>query len=183
MMYVFLGAAVCLCAPTLTLVLGWTYPTLGRPGTGFLVDLGGVSLAGQLNLLAFVCYELLVGIFWPSMMKLRAKHVPDEVRATVINIFRMPVNLFVCLVLFKSGVLSVQVMFILCAAMNVVAAVALRWVAASSGPEYQRQKRTSNELSQSSSRPSSFHNVIIFISSYFFSLRVSSAIGFKNQLF
>ena len=146
MMYVFLGAAVCLCAPTLTLVLGWTYPTLGRPGTGFLVDLGGVSLAGQLNLLAFVCYELLVGIFWPSMMKLRAKHVPDEVRATVINTFRMPVNLFVCLVLFKSGVLSVQVMFILCAAMNVVAAVALRWVAATSGPEYQRGNMSETDI-------------------------------------
>lgn len=40
-----------------------------------------------------------VGIFWPSMMKMRSDYVPEELRATIINIFRVPLNLFVCVVL------------------------------------------------------------------------------------
>ena len=33
------------------------------------------------------------------MMKMRSQHVPEEMRATIINFFRIPLNLFVCLVL------------------------------------------------------------------------------------
>jgi hypothetical protein len=33
------------------------------------------------------------------MMKLRSDYVPEELRATIINIFRIPLNLFVCVVL------------------------------------------------------------------------------------
>lgn len=47
----------------------------------------------------FCIFEVAVGIFWPSMMKMRATYVPDELRATIINLFRIPLNLFVCLVL------------------------------------------------------------------------------------
>lgn len=35
------------------------------------------------------------------MMALRAHYVPEELRATIINIFRIPLNLFVCVVLYK----------------------------------------------------------------------------------
>jgi hypothetical protein len=40
-----------------------------------------------------------VGVFWPSMMKMRSDYVPEELRATIINVFRIPLNLFVCIVL------------------------------------------------------------------------------------
>lgn len=33
------------------------------------------------------------------MMKMRAEYVPEECRATIINFFRIPLNLFVCVVL------------------------------------------------------------------------------------
>ena len=45
--------------------------------------------------------QLLVGIFWPSMMKLRSQYVPEGIRATTLNLFRVPLNLFVCLVLYN----------------------------------------------------------------------------------
>ena len=46
-------------------------------------------------------FEFCVGLFWPSMMKMRAAHVPEEMRATIINFFRIPLNLFVCVVLYN----------------------------------------------------------------------------------
>ena len=45
--------------------------------------------------------QMLVGIFWPSMMKLRSQYVPEGIRATTLNLFRVPLNLFVCLVLYN----------------------------------------------------------------------------------
>lgn len=48
-----------------------------------------------------IAMQLLVGIFWPSMMKLRSQYVPESIRATTLNLFRVPLNLFVCLVLYN----------------------------------------------------------------------------------
>jgi hypothetical protein len=45
--------------------------------------------------------KVLVGIFWPSMMKLRSQYVPEDLRATILNLFRVPLNLFVCVVLYN----------------------------------------------------------------------------------
>ena len=45
--------------------------------------------------------QVLIGLFWPSMMALRARYVPEEQRSTIINIFRIPLNTFVCLILWK----------------------------------------------------------------------------------
>lgn len=46
-----------------------------------------------------------MGLFWPSMMKMRSQHVPEGARATIINFFRIPLNLFVCIVLYNVSVL------------------------------------------------------------------------------
>lgn len=59
----------------------------------------GISLQGKIQLAAFCGFEFCVGLFWPSMMKMRAQYVLEEMRATIINFFRFPLNLFVCLVL------------------------------------------------------------------------------------
>jgi hypothetical protein len=53
------------------------------------------------QLVAFCVFEVVIGLFWPSMMTLRAAYVPEEERATIINIFRIPLNLFVCIILWK----------------------------------------------------------------------------------
>jgi len=58
-----------------------------------------ITFKGKVQLLAFCLFELCVGIFWPSMMTMRANYVPEELRATIINIFRIPLNAFVCVVL------------------------------------------------------------------------------------
>ena len=56
-----------------------------------------------------VAMQLLVGIFWPSMMKLRSQYVPESIRATTLNLFRVPLNLFVCLVLYNVRVSTPEV--------------------------------------------------------------------------
>eukprot|EP00879_Flechtneria_rotunda_P008042 GHRR01008424.1.p1 GENE.GHRR01008424.1~~GHRR01008424.1.p1 ORF type:complete len:429 (+),score=91.74 GHRR01008424.1:173-1459(+) len=65
-----------------------------------------ITLKGQIQLLAFCVFELCVGIFWPSMMSMRANYVPEELRATIINMFRVPLNAFVCVVLGNVSILG-----------------------------------------------------------------------------
>jgi hypothetical protein len=73
--------------------------------TSFLVpssDKGnGISFAGSLQLLGFCTFESCVGIFWPSIMKMRSQYIPEEARSTIMNFFRIPLNLFVCVVLYN----------------------------------------------------------------------------------
>ena len=76
--------------------------------------MGGISLQGKVQLLAFCLFEGCVGVFWPSMMALRARFVPEELRSTIINIFRIPLNLFVCLILYEVSSFPLSVMFGLC---------------------------------------------------------------------
>lgn len=71
-----------------------------------ILYIAGITFKGQLQLVAFCLFEFAVGVFWPSMMKMRSQHVPEEMRATVINLFRIPLNLFVCVVLYNVSPLS-----------------------------------------------------------------------------
>jgi hypothetical protein len=78
--------------------------TLDAAGTQAAADAGGtkqLQLSGMVQLVAFCIFEVLIGMFWPSMMTLRAKYVPEQQRSTIINVFRIPLNLFVCLILWK----------------------------------------------------------------------------------
>eukprot|EP00197_Chlamydomonas_leiostraca_P000546 CAMPEP_0202886740 /NCGR_PEP_ID=MMETSP1391-20130828/42328_1 /ASSEMBLY_ACC=CAM_ASM_000867 /TAXON_ID=1034604 /ORGANISM="Chlamydomonas leiostraca, Strain SAG 11-49" /LENGTH=483 /DNA_ID=CAMNT_0049570015 /DNA_START=113 /DNA_END=1564 /DNA_ORIENTATION=+ len=77
-------------------------------------DAPGITTEGKIQLLAFCVFEGCVGIFWPSMMALRAHYVPEEMRSTIINIFRIPLNLFVCVILYKVSHFPLSVMFGLC---------------------------------------------------------------------
>ena len=52
-----------------------------------------------LILLAFCVFELCCGVYFPSMGVQRGKYIPEEVRATMMNIFRVGLNLVVVLVL------------------------------------------------------------------------------------
>ncbi|KAG2555272.1 hypothetical protein PVAP13_9KG566200 [Panicum virgatum] len=62
---------------------------------------GSISFGGCLQLLGFCTFEACVGIFWPSIMKMRSQYIPEEARSTIMNFFRIPLNLFVCVVLYN----------------------------------------------------------------------------------
>lgn len=125
MQHVYLVAAVALSVPALVSALD---AVLGR---GWLAEEGGaeevgMDLRGQLQYLAFNVFEACVGIFWPSMMKLRSQYVPEELRSTVMNVFRIPLNLFVCVILFNVQLFPIWFMFGLCCAFLLMASVAQR---------------------------------------------------------
>lgn len=76
------------------------------------------------RLLAFCVFELCCGIYFPSMGVMRGKYVPEEVRATMMNIFRVGLNLVVVLVLTNVDKLKKGSVFLLCSFVLAVAALA-----------------------------------------------------------
>lgn len=42
--------------------------------------------------LAFLLFELTVGMFYPSYGSIKSQNIPEEVRSGVMNIFRIPLN-------------------------------------------------------------------------------------------
>ena len=103
MQYVFLASAASLSLPILVNMLPFPQ-TAGN----------SITLEGQIIMLGFLVFEGLVGIFWPSMMKMRATYVPEEIRSTVMNCFRIPLNLFVCIVLYNVALFPLSAMFAMC---------------------------------------------------------------------
>lgn len=74
----------------------------------------GISFEGKIQMVAFLVFEFMVGIFWPSMMTMRSTYVGEEYRATIINFFRIPLNLFVCTVLYNVAAFPLWGMFGMC---------------------------------------------------------------------
>jgi hypothetical protein len=109
---VFAAAALALAVPAVADFLRKPNPALaGQP----------ITPSGVIQLLAFCCFEVCVGVFWPSMMKMRSAYVPEEQRATIINVFRIPLNAFVCVVLYNVEQFPVWGMFTLCCVLMCVA--------------------------------------------------------------
>ncbi|MCO5557381.1 hypothetical protein L7F22_010944 [Adiantum nelumboides] len=84
---------------------------------------GSLTASGRLLHFAFCVFEACVGIFWPSIMKLRSQFVPEESRSTILNFFRIPVNVFVCLVLYNVDAFPITVMFGMCSLFLLLASV------------------------------------------------------------
>ncbi|GAX74764.1 hypothetical protein CEUSTIGMA_g2211.t1 [Chlamydomonas eustigma] len=85
--------------------------------------MGGIDTSGKMQLMSFCLFEGCVGMFWPAMMSMRARFVPEEYRSTVINIFRMPLNFLVCLMLFKVSSFPLSVIFGFCLVFLLVCAL------------------------------------------------------------
>ncbi|KDO76693.1 hypothetical protein CISIN_1g029026mg [Citrus sinensis] len=87
---------------------------------------GGISLSGSLQLIGFSTFEACVGIFWPSIMKMRSQYIPEEARSTIMNFFRIPLNVFVCVVLYNVDAFPITIMFGMCSIFLFIASVLQR---------------------------------------------------------
>ncbi|KAJ0106049.1 hypothetical protein Patl1_17430 [Pistacia atlantica] len=87
---------------------------------------GGISFSGCIQLLGFCTFEACVGIFWPSIMKMRSQYIPEEARSTIMNFFRIPLNMFVCIVLYNVDAFPITIMFGMCSIFLVMASVLQR---------------------------------------------------------
>lgn len=72
---------------------------------------------------SFIVFEVVVGLFWPGIGTLRSRYIPEEYRATIINLIRVPLNLIVCLVLHYQGRMSEMHVFGFCVGFHVCAAI------------------------------------------------------------
>ncbi|XP_013418311.1 molybdate-anion transporter-like isoform X1 [Lingula anatina] len=72
--------------------------------------------------IGFLVFEVCVGLFWPSLGTMRGKYVPEETRATIMNCFRIPLNLIVVIILVQNLrmdlIFKCCVMFLLCACLS-----------------------------------------------------------------
>ncbi len=87
---------------------------------------GSITAGGRLQLLGFCVFEACVGIFWPSIMKMRSQYIPEESRSTIMNFFRIPLNIFVCVVFYIVNAFPITVMFGMCAIFLFMASVLQR---------------------------------------------------------
>ncbi|KAJ6807465.1 molybdate-anion transporter-like [Iris pallida] len=87
---------------------------------------GSISLAGCIQLFGFCTFEACVGIFWPSIMKMRSQYIPEEARSTIMNFFRIPLNIFVCIVLYNVNAFPITIMFGMCSIFLFMASVLQR---------------------------------------------------------
>uniref|UniRef100_A0A1D1Y5T0 Molybdate-anion transporter n=1 Tax=Anthurium amnicola TaxID=1678845 RepID=A0A1D1Y5T0_9ARAE len=99
--------------------------------TGFIVAPssvkgGSISFSGSIQLFGFCIFEACVGIFWPSIMKMRSQYIPEEARSTIMNFFRIPLNIFVCIVLYNVNAFPITVMFGMCSIFLFMASVLQR---------------------------------------------------------
>ncbi|XP_048637492.1 molybdate-anion transporter-like [Brassica napus] len=101
MQIVFLVSAASLLLPITTSVLV----------TPSKVKEEGLSLTCSIQLLGFCVFEACIGIFSASIMKMRSQYIPEEARSTIMNFFRVPLNLFVCIVLYNVDALPITIMF------------------------------------------------------------------------
>ena len=69
----------------------------------------------------FLLFETSVGVFYPSYGVIKSEEIPEEIRSSVMNIFRIPLNAFVVILLLKIKYLSPQIVFSVCTASHAVA--------------------------------------------------------------
>ncbi|KAJ4811951.1 Molybdate-anion transporter [Rhynchospora pubera] len=87
---------------------------------------GSMSFGGCIQLMGFCTFEACVGLFWPSIMKMRSQYIPEEARSTIMNFFRVPLNIFVCVVLYNVNAFPITVMFGMCSIFLFMAAILQR---------------------------------------------------------
>ena len=75
---------------------------------------------------AFIVFEVCVGIFWPTMGVMRGTYVPEATRATLMNFFRVPLNIIVVGVLIMD--LPMTTIFQACALFLAAATLLQHWL-------------------------------------------------------
>ncbi|VDN01606.1 unnamed protein product [Thelazia callipaeda] len=70
---------------------------------------------------AFILFEICIGIFWPAMGVMRGIYIHENTRATIMNFCRIPLNIIVIIILLQN--LSRQNIFYCCAVFMVFASI------------------------------------------------------------
>merc|ERR1719272_1760269 len=125
----------CMCGASVATMMGNTIKPSMRLMVTFSIGIGSfavmASVAGNANMLrtcfvAFLIFEFCCGLYFPSIGVLKSEVVPENVRTTMYNIYRIPLNAVV-VVLLLSNISMIQC-FIFCAVLLTAALVATMFV-------------------------------------------------------
>lgn len=86
----------------------------------------------KLCFLTFLAIEFCVGAYFPAVGVLKSEIVPEEIRGTLYNLYRIPLNLIVVLLLLTN--LSMASCFRLCAVLGLVAFLSIVQISRTSQP-------------------------------------------------
>merc|ERR1719231_1270399 len=62
----------------------------------------GKWYAVQAAFFSFLVFEFCVGVYWPTVGTIKSEVVPEEIRATIYNLYRVPLNAVVCGILLNN---------------------------------------------------------------------------------
>lgn len=96
--------------------------------SGSVLMLGTVFALGSLakTFTTFCLFEMLCGLMFPTFGSLRAIYIPEEYRTTIMNIYGIPLNTFVVILLLNKKNMSLQVSFSICCAILFISAILWR---------------------------------------------------------
>jgi MFS transporter, MFS domain-containing protein family, molybdate-anion transporter len=77
----------------------------------------------SLVIAAFLVFEICCGMYWPCFGSLRGQYLPARSRSAVMNLFRVPLNLLVVLVLVRVKDLDNHTVFAICSTWMAIACV------------------------------------------------------------
>jgi MFS family permease len=84
----------------------------------------------HVQVVGFCVFEGCCGVYFPTWGNLRSAVVPEELRSTILNLYRVPLNLIVVIVLYHIGDMSTTSVFMLCVVFLVGASAAMAWLSA-----------------------------------------------------
>ena len=84
---------------------------------------GHTKISSMVSFVAFLLFEFCVGLYFPSVGTMKSEVVPEEVRGTMYNIYRMPLNGIVVGLLLTH--ISIGLCFKLCAVLLCVSFVSV----------------------------------------------------------
>merc|ERR1719424_1723165 len=70
-------------------------------------------------LVSFLLFEACVGVYWPAIGTVKSQVVPEDTRATIYNMYRVPLNGIVLVVLLNH--MEAKTAFLYCSCMLAVA--------------------------------------------------------------
>jgi hypothetical protein len=67
--------------------------------------IANLKISYDVTLFAFLIYEVSIGLFYPIYSKIKCEYLPSNSRGTLMNIFKIPFNVTVVILLFSMNTL------------------------------------------------------------------------------
>merc|ERR1719387_3001648 len=92
-----------------------------KPALGLVAMAAGFgsTMSLQMCFFCFLLFEFCVGVYFPTIGTLKSEIVPESIRATIYNLYRVPLNAVVCMLLLNN--FSMGQVFSLCTVLLLVA--------------------------------------------------------------